>query len=72
VAKWILERAYINFKLNELQNLLRMATFIANQQIKYIIAQNDVVQYTVAVFVSTEFVDPHPTATNLIFFDQSL
>jgi hypothetical protein len=39
-----LGRAYINFKLNDLQNLLSLAPFIADQQTKYILAQNDVVQ----------------------------
>jgi hypothetical protein len=70
VAKMYLGREFINFKLNELQNLLRRAPFIADQQTKYILAQNDVVQYTVAALGSTEFVDPHPTATNLVLFDQ--
>jgi hypothetical protein len=70
VAKRYLGRAYINFKLNELQNLMNLATFITDQQTKYILAQNDVVQYTVAALGSTEFVEPQPTATNLILFDQ--
>jgi hypothetical protein len=70
VAKIFLGRAYINFKLNELQNLLSLAPFIADQQTKYILSQNDVVQCTVAALGSTKFVDPHPTATNLILFDQ--
>jgi hypothetical protein len=69
VAKMYLGRAYINFKLNELQNLLSLAPFITDRQTKYFFAQNDV-RYTVAALGSTEFVEPHPTATNLILFDQ--
>jgi hypothetical protein len=49
---------------------MNLAPFIADQQTKYILAQNDVVQYTVAALGSTEFVEPQPTATNLILFDQ--
>jgi hypothetical protein len=70
VAKTYLGRDYINLKLNELQNLFSLAPFIADQQTKYILAQNDVVQCTVAALGSTEFVEPHPTSTNLILFDQ--
>jgi hypothetical protein len=70
VAKMYLGRAYIYFKLNELQNLLSLAHFIADQHTKYILAQNDFVQYTVAALGTTEFFESHPTATNLIIFDQ--
>jgi hypothetical protein len=52
-----------------LQKLSSLSPFIADQQTKYILAQNDV-QYTVGALGSTVFVDPHPTATNLILFDQ--
>jgi hypothetical protein len=69
VAKMYLGWAYINFKFNELQNLLSMAPFIADKQTMYILAQNDVVQYTVAALGSTEFVEPTPNATNLMLFD---
>jgi hypothetical protein len=49
---------------------LSLAPFIADQQTKYILAQNYVVQYTVAALGSTDFVEHHPTSTNLILFDQ--
>jgi hypothetical protein len=39
-----LGRAFNNFKPNELQNLFSLAPFIADQQTKYNLAQNDVVQ----------------------------
>jgi hypothetical protein len=41
-----------------------------DQQAKYILAQNDDIQYIVAALGSTEFVHPLPTATNLTLFDQ--
>jgi hypothetical protein len=65
-----LGRDLINFKLNALQNLLSLSPFIADQQTKYILSQNDVVQYTIAALWSTEFDEPHPTVTNLVLFDQ--
>jgi hypothetical protein len=43
---------------------------IADQQAKYILAQQDVVQCTVAAMGSAEFVDRHPNSTNLILFDR--
>jgi hypothetical protein len=49
---------------------MNLAPFITDQQTKYILAQNDVVQYTVAALGSAEFVETQPTATNLILFDQ--
>jgi hypothetical protein len=70
VAKIYLRRTFINFKLNELQNRISMSPFITDQQAKFILAQHDVVQYTVAALESTEFVDPLSNATNLILFDQ--
>jgi hypothetical protein len=70
VAKMYLGKSFINFRLHELRNLMDVSPFIADQQTKYILAQNHVIQYTVAALRSTEFVDPPPTATNLILFDQ--
>jgi hypothetical protein len=65
-----LSKSFINFRLQELRNLMEMSPFIADQQTKYILAQNDVIQYTVAALGSNQFVDPSPTATNFILFDQ--
>jgi hypothetical protein len=65
-----LGRSFINFWLHELRNLMDVSPFIADQQTKYILAQIDVIQYTVAALGSTQFVDPPPTATTLILFNQ--
>jgi hypothetical protein len=70
VAKMYLGRSFINLKLNEQQDLLSLSPFCADQQTKYILAQNDVVQFTVAALGSTEFVESYPTATNLVLFNQ--
>jgi hypothetical protein len=70
VTKMYLGRAFINFKMKELQNLSSLSPLIADQQTKYILAQNDVLQYTVAAQGSTEYVEPHPTATNFLLFDR--
>jgi CMP-N-acetylneuraminic acid synthetase len=70
VATVYIRRAFMNFKLNELQNLLSLSPLNADQQTNYIHAQNNVVQYTVAALGHTEFAEPYPTATNLVLFDQ--
>jgi hypothetical protein len=70
VAKMYLGKSFINFRFQELRNLMDISPFIADHQTKYILAQNDVIQYTVAALGSTQFVDPPPIATNHILFDQ--
>jgi hypothetical protein len=49
---------------------MSVSPFIADQQAKYILPQNYVVQYTVAALGSIDFVDPYQKSTNLILFDQ--
>jgi hypothetical protein len=70
VAKMYLGKHFITFKLNELRYVITLLPFLIDQQNKYILAQNDVVQYTVTALGSTQFVDPPPMASNLILFDQ--
>jgi hypothetical protein len=70
VAKMFLGKHFINFKLNELRCLITLLPFLKDQQNKYIPVQNDVMQYTVTALGSTQFVDPHPAASNLIIFYQ--
>ena len=44
--------------------------FVRDQQTTYILAQNDVISYVIAALGSADFVDPPPTASNLILYDQ--
>jgi hypothetical protein len=49
---------------------MSVSPIIADQLAKYILAQHDVVQHTVAALGFTDYVDPHRNASNLILFDQ--
>jgi hypothetical protein len=40
------------------------------RQIKYILAQNNVIAYVIAALGWTEFVDPLPTSSNHILYDR--
>jgi hypothetical protein len=61
---------FFGFQLNELRYLINILPFLRDQQTKYIVAQNDVMLYVVAVLGSTEIADHHPTAISLILYDK--
>ena len=58
------------FKLIKLSYLMNMLHFVSDQQIKYILVQNNVIAYVIAALGWTEFVDPLPTSSNHILYDR--
>ena len=69
-ARMYLDKQFVSFKFADLLCIMNMLHFLQYQQTKYILLQNDVMAYAFAALGSIEFVEPPPTATNLILYDQ--
>ena len=65
-----LDKQFVSFKFPDLRYMMNMLHFVQDQKTKYILAQNYVMAYAVAALGSIEFVEPPPTATILILYDQ--
>ena len=65
-----LDKQFVRFKFADLRYRMNMLNIVQDHQTKYILAQNDVMAYAVAALGWIEFVEPPPTATNLILYDQ--
>ena len=70
-ARIYLDKQLVSFKFAYLRYMMNTLHFVRDQQTKYILAQNDVMASAVATLGLTEFVEPPPTATYLILYDQS-
>ena len=68
-ARMYLDKQFVSFKFAYLRYMMNMLYFVQDQQTKYIVAQN-IMDYAVAALGSNEFVEPPPTATNFILYDQ--
>ena len=69
-ARMYLDKQFVRFKFADLRYMMNMLHIVQDHQTKYILAQNDVMAYAVAALGWIEFVEPPPTATNLILYDQ--
>ena len=69
-ARMYQDKQFVSFKCADLRYMMNMLHFVQDQQTKYTLARNDVMAYAVAALGSIEFVEPPPTATSLILYDQ--
>jgi len=70
VVRMYIEKEYITLKFQELRYLLYMFSVVQNQLNSYIAALPDVMTYVTSALTSSTYIEPPPTASKQILYEQ--